>query len=407
MSSFLETYRKEDCCGCRACENACPHSALDMMADEEGFFYPVKNDKCINCGLCEMVCPYNSMNVEKEKQNKDREHYPKTFAAYSIKDRIGSSSGGIFYTLAKFVIENKGTVYGAAFDDDFQLRHVAAHSIEELNPLRGSKYLQSSIGHVFSEVKQKLKNNEYVFFVGTPCQVAGLKSFLRKDYETLLTADLICHGTPSQWMFDQHKKYLEEKYQSKLTSYHFRDEEMWGVCEICDFANPKTGKIKRVKSPTYDLSPYLYSFMYAFDYRLSCYECPFAKVPRQGDITLGDYWGIHKVMPQMDTKHGISAILVNTPQGEMFWDAIKDYLVYNDSDYKSVGVENKNLLTHTQKPGIRDGVYKMIKDRGYADVAKNEFRSPRYIAIKRRLILQKIGIWQLMLFVHRVIKRFK
>ncbi len=194
-----------------------------------------------------------------------------------------------------------------------------------------------------------------------------------------------------------------------IQSLHHIILEMWkcGGCEICDFANPVTGKIKRVKSPTYDLSPYLYSFMYAFDYRLSCYECPFAKVPRQGDITLGDYWGIHNVIPQMDTKHGISAILVNTPQGEKFWDAIKGLLVYKDSDYKFVGVENKNLLTHTQKPEIRDGVYKKVKERGYVDVAKKEFRSPRYKAIKRELLLRKIGLLQLMHIIHLIIRRLR
>ncbi len=409
MSSFIVSNRKEDCCGCRACDNICAHHAIDMIADEEGFLYPIKNDNCIDCGLCEKVCPYSPINIENEKakQDKIKSIYPKTYAAYSEKDRIGSSSGGIFYTLAKHIIEKNGTVYGAAFDDDFQLHHVAVRSLDDLKPLRGSKYLQSNTGHIFSDIRDRLKKEEYVLFVGTPCQVAGLRAFLRKDYSTLYTADLICHGTPSQWMFDQHKAYLENKYKAKLVDYHFRNEEMWGGCEIADFADPKKGKIRRHKLPSYDLSPYLYSFMYAFDYRHSCYECPFAKVPRIGDITLGDYWGIKNVFPTMDSSRGVSAILVNSPQGEVIWNEIKDSLIYKESDFNTVGLENKNLLKHTEKPSIRDSVYKLVKERGYEDVANKEFRSPRFKAIKKKILLQKVGIWQLMEIVHNVLKRLK
>ena len=223
MNSFLVSGIKEECCGCRACVNICTHKALNMVADEEGFYFPTKNNNCISCGLCEIVCPYNPLNIEKHfsKQNAYRDMYPKTFAAYSEEDRIGSSSGGIFYALAKYIIDKNGYVYGAAFNEDFQLHHIVAHSIPELNPLRGSKYLQSNTKNTYSEVRERLNRKENVLFVGTPCQVAGLKSYLRKDYETLFTADLICHGTPNQWMFDQHNKFIEKENKSKLTSYHF------------------------------------------------------------------------------------------------------------------------------------------------------------------------------------------
>lgn len=403
---YLQNCRKEECCGCAACVNVCTHKAIDMVPDEEGFFYPLKNDKCTQCGLCDMVCPYNPINIEQEekKQALIANYFPKAFAAYGKEDRIGSSSGGIFYTLSKHIISKNGSVYGAAFDKDFQLRHTVANTIEELQPLRGSKYLQSSIGDIFRDIRKKLVSGEYVMFVGTPCQVAGLKSYLRKDFETLLTADLICHGTPSQWMFDQHKTYIEKANKGKLISYHFRNEAEWGGSEIADFANRENGKKWQVKQPTYELSPYLFSFMYAFDYRLSCYECPFAKVPRQGDITLGDYWGIQKYFPEMDASKGISAILVNTPQGLKAWNAVKGELEWKESTYQDVGANNANLTRRTEKPSIRDNVYQMVRERGYADLANKEFRSPRYNKILFKMWLQKFYVIRIGVKIYRKIR---
>lgn len=401
--TYLNTNRKEDCCGCCACLNICPKGAIDMVADDEGFFFPVKNDKCIGCGLCEKVCPYNSVNLKKEESRQEaiKLDYPAAFAAYGQEERVGSSSGGIFYALAKYIISKQGFVYGAAFDENFQLRHIAASTLEELQPLRGSKYLQSNIGLTFKEIKARLTEGKYVLFCGTPCQVAGLKSYLQKDYDTLLMADIICHGTPSQWMFDQHKVYLEKKSNANLVHYSFRNNAEWGVYEICNFVNPSTGKKWTVKHPTYELSPYLYSFMYAFDYRLSCYECPFAKVPRQGDITLGDYWGVEKMFPEMDASKGISSILVNTSQGMRFWNEIKEEIAWKQSTVKDVSAFNGNLIHSTNKPAIRDNAYKMVRERGYASVAEKEFRSPRYNIIRFKTWLKGWGIMKLVMEIYR------
>lgn len=398
---FFNTGKKEECCGCRACANICPKDAIVMKMDDEGFFYPQKNDKCINCGLCEKACPYNPINLRIRDNNLNQE-YPIAFAAYGEKERIGSSSGGIFYSIAKRVLSENGIVYGAAFDEELQLHHVSAISEEELQNLRGSKYIQSDIGCVFKEIKLNLETNKYVLFVGTPCQVAGLKSYLNKKYEKLLLIDLICHGVPNQWLFNEHIKYLENKSKLKLINYQFRDNEGWGGCEICNFTN-QTGTLnKTVKLPTYELSPYLYSFMYAFTYRYSCYECPFSKIPRQGDITLGDFWGIQKIFPKMDYSKGISSIVINTSKGLKIWDVIKDSLVYKKSDWETVALNNKNLIEHTSKPEIRDGVYQMIKERGYSSIASNEFKSSQYMKAYIKSYIKRIpGVK----FLLRIVKK--
>ena len=383
--TFLITGKKEDCCGCGSCYNVCNHDAIEMVADKEGFFYPRKNLNCVDCGLCEKACPYSYI----VKTNKSvGSETPKTFAAYSEKDRKGSSSGGVFFVLAKDIINRGGTVYGAAFDNDLQLKHISANSIEDLAALRGSKYLQSNIGFCYREIKRKLYNDELVFFVGTPCQVAGLKSFIGKNFSNLLTADIVCHGTPSQWLFDQHRKYLEKKHRAKLIHYQFRDNDGWGGCEIADFVAPH----KRVINPTYELSPYLYSFMHCYTFRWSCYECPFSRIPRSGDLTLGDYWGVKRVFPTINTNGGVSVIIVNNSKGMYFLNEIKTELIIIESELAEASKENGNIIGHSEKPAIRDKVYQLARENGYDCLAKNEFRSPKYKLLKRGMVKEKFFI---------------
>ena len=290
MINYFQTRKVSECCGCSACSNVCPKQCISFQKNDEGFLYPVKDmELCVDCGLCEKVCPFSDNYTFETTKG------PKVYAAYDEENRSGSSSGGIFYTLARYAIEDrKGWVFGAAFEDKFQLRHIGVNNMADLQKLRGSKYVQSDMGDCYLQIHKLLKAGSFVFFVGTPCQVAGLRAFLRnKEYENLLLADLVCHGVPPQVLFDEHVKYLERKHNATLVSYQFRKADGWGGCEIADFANP----IKHKVLPSYDLSPYLYSFMYGMTYRESCYECKFAKVPRQGDITLADYWGVKEFFP--------------------------------------------------------------------------------------------------------------
>lgn len=373
MKNYLKTHKPSECCGCSACANICSKQSIIMQPNEEGFLYPIKNtETCIDCGLCEKVCPFSS-NYSFETTDK-----PLVYAAYDKYYRIGSSSGGIFVTLSKYVIEQEhGWVFGAAFDTKFQLHHEGVSRMEDLTKLRGSKYVQSRMGDIYRKIKLLLNDGIYVFFVGTPCQVAGLRSFLRKDYDNLLLADLVCHGVPSQMLFDEHVKYLEKKYNATLTSYQFRKGDGWGGCEIADFANPE----KHKTLPSYHLSPYLHSFIDAMTYRESCYDCKFAKIPRQGDITLADYWGVTTFFPDLDSSKGVSLVLTNTSKGEKVFKIASKDCITRVSNIKDASLFNGNLIKRSKRPAIRDGVYNMINKDGYAKVAKKHFRPKNYLLV--------------------------
>lgn len=402
--TYLISGNKINCCGCSACVNVCNHEAIKMIADEEGFFYPSKNDKCINCGLCEKVCPYSQTREDVIKSFEDTENktYPKVYAAYSEKDRKYSSSGGIFYVISKLILKDGGVVFGASFDSNLKLGHEAVEDLSEMERLRGSKYLQSEIGRTYRDIKYNLQLGKRVLFAGTPCQVAGLKSYLRNDNPLLMTIDVVCHGVPSQWLFDQHCKYLEHKYRAKLVSYQFRDNKKWGGCEIAGFKNPR----KTIINPTYELSPYLYSFMYGFTFRYSCYECPFAVIPRQGDITLGDYWGVKNVFPNINSSSGVSVVLVNNNKGDEMWNLIKEEVSFYESSLEDASRENGNLIKHSSKPPIRDSIYNLIREKGYEEVAKKYFKSPNYSKIKFNLFKDKYFLKPLS-FIYKLLFKSK
>lgn len=395
---YFQTKDKSECCACTACVNACPKSCIRMVQDKEGFAYPeIDETSCINCHLCEKVCPV-------EHPDYSNVHTPDAFAVLlnNKDERKKSSSGGAFYAIASFVLDNKGVVVGATMDKDHQVRHIAIDSKDELYRLRGSKYVQSSMDGVFSIVKQALLDDRWCFFVGTGCQVAGLKAFLRKSYDKLITSDLVCHGVPSQKLFDMHIAYLEEKYNDKVIDYQFRNNSLWGGCEICDFANHKP-----IINPSYELSPYLYSFMYAMTYRYSCYDCKFACIPRQGDITLADYWGVKEFFPQIDTTHGVSLVLVNTEQGKKVWKNVKESYEYYQSTVEDGAKYNGNLVMKSEKPNVREGIYQLIEEVGYKKVAETTFKSPNAIKIRLFNAINNSGILRLLLPVYRKIKNRK
>ncbi|SHF69991.1 Coenzyme F420 hydrogenase/dehydrogenase, beta subunit N-term [Bacteroides faecichinchillae] len=384
---YFKTLSKSECCACTACEHACPVSAITFLPDEEGFLYPsINKDKCINCGLCERVCPVAHPSYSNSEA-------PAAYAAMvkDVEQRKKSSSGGMFYAIACWILQQGGKVYGASMDENHQVKHIGVDNVNDLQLLRGSKYVQSDLQCVFADIKNDLKAGRWCYFVGTGCQVAGLKAFLRKDYETLLTSDLVCHGVPSQWLFDRHIQYLEEKHKGKVSGYQFRNNKTWGGSEIFNLRNPK-GKVKRYKFPSYNLSPYLYSFMYAMTYRYSCYDCKFARIPRQGDITLADYWGVKEFFPNLDSSKGISLTLVNSPKGAVIFEQIKNMCEVWHSTIADGAKHNGNLIHVSEKNGLREISYREVKEKGYAKVAKKTFRAPNYYStlIKCKLAEYKI-----------------
>lgn len=396
---YFETFEKKDCSGCTACLSVCPKHSITMYSDEEGFLYPVINKAtCIDCGLCKQVCPFDKPIYTNFTE-------PQVYAAY-VKEkaqRMQSTSGGIFYVVAKMIIERGGIVYGAAFDKHFKLRHIGIDSLSELSQLRGSKYLQSDLNCVFCEIREWLKNGRWVYFVGVGCQVAGLKSFLRKDYKTLVTSDLVCHGVPSQQMFDWHLDYLSQKEQGKIISYSFRDMKGWGVCETYEYVSQTRGKGTR-KLWSYALSPYLYSFMLAYNYRYSCYNCKFARIPRQGDITLADYWGVSLYFPDMDLDNGVSLVLVNSNMGITIWNEIRENLIYRCSCVEDASKENANLIGVTRMPEMRKSCYELIRKKGYRSVAEKEFHAPYMPYIRLRMLLSHSKVGKVLKKIKRKIR---
>ena len=300
-------HRSEDCCGCKACANACPRDAISFVADEYGFFYPsINEDKCIGCQKCLKTCDF-------QKEGEFGNHVLEGYAARHKKSDIysKSTSGGVFTALAEWVILRGGIVYGCVFDESYSPIHIGVDTLEGISSMRGSKYAQSDVGFVYREVKAKLVEDKYVLFTGTPCQVAGLYSYLGKsNVEKLLTADLICHGVPSAMTFKKYINYLEKKYRSKVERFQFRSKLISWIKPVVNVSF-ESGKSKWW-FPSKNI--YYTNFDRRNFQRLSCFRCKYSCDSRCGDITIGDFWGFQKANIQMSCKEGISCCLLNTPK---------------------------------------------------------------------------------------------
>ena len=333
---MIEVKTKEDCCGCYACYNICPKQCITMKTDNEGFWYPnIDNNKCINCNLCEKVCPI--INPVKRNDSK------KIAYAGMNKDeqiRIKSSSGGIFSILAEYIIKNSGVVYGAGFDEDFNIKHKRILYSTDLDLLRGSKYVQSSIGDIYKQVKDDLESNKLVLFTGTPCQVEGLRSYLKKEYVNLMTMDFICHGVPSPLVW---KKYLEEMKKSKqenIKNIYFRNKDIgWKNFSL------KIVFDEKIYSNTLNNDLFMKGFLRDVYLRPSCYNCKFKKINRIGDITVADFWGIENILPKMDDDKGISLIVIHSEKGKQLFDKLSEKMILNEVNLNEAIKYNPSMIS--------------------------------------------------------------
>ena len=346
-----EIIKKELCTGCTACMNVCPKEAISFIEDKDGFKYPViDNDKCINCGLCKNTCP-----VLNTRLNESLNH---CYVGYSNEkeDRYNSSSGGIFSLLAKYILDNNGIVVGAAFDENNKLNHVAIEKKEELESLKKSKYLQSDLNNIFMYIKKQLDKKK-ILFVGTPCQVAGIKSFI-KNNDNLITVDLFCHGVPSPKIFTKYIMELEEKNQDKLINYDFRDNSTgWDT-----YSNKAIFKNKEITTDR-TKNDYMNLFLSDICLRESCYDCNFKLGNKYSDITLGDFWGVKNYYPEMYNSEGVSAVIVNTEKGEELFGIIKDKLNYRNCSLDNIISGNKSLILSSKKPLRRSLFFKEIDNK--------------------------------------------
>ncbi len=374
--------KKENCCGCGACLNICPQKAIVMKSDECGFIYPtIDKDKCIHCGKCQRVCAF---------QNIEEKNIPiECFAAVSEnKEQVKlSASGGIFAAVATKIIEKGGIVYGAAFDENWNVHHIAAESIDQLSYLQGSKYVHSDIERVYSEAKEQLQLGRRVLFSGTPCQVAGFNGYLGKKYDNLLTIDIVCHGVPSNKMFQEYLKTLENKYDGKITNFVFRDKSIgWGI----NGSTVINGKKKKIWQSA---SSYLYYFTKGWIYRENCYKCKYACSNRPSDLTIGDCWGIEKQHPELigrkgwDAGKGVSLIIVNTNLGADVLNETDEVQKRNVS-FDELALYNEQL----RKPsdlGKREDIICIYSEHGWSGLEKR--------------FLKKIGIKKYSSFIKCII----
>lgn len=348
----------EQCFGCCACYNCCPTSAISIKEDNWGNIIPkIDSDKCIDCGLCKKVCPaINKSEFRKPKY---------AYAAISKDDETytTATSGGIATTMSNFIINENGVVYGAAYvNNTAELRHIRVDSIEGLEKLKGSKYVQSNIGLSFKQIKKDLDNNKEVLFIGTPCQVDGLIKFLNKDYQNLVTVNLICHGVPANRLLNEHIRSIVPT-NDKDIEIEFRG---------------KTGFMLTLKSngkslyqtPFYK-DNYFLGFMRKLFYRNCCYSCKYAQQNRVGDITIGDFWGFDKTKPfPVDTQNGLSVILVNTDKGVNFFSRINKNLIYQERSTEEAVKGNPQLNHPSTKNHNFEKFRKLYLKRGFEKAAK-------------------------------------
>ena len=323
MSEIMEICKQEHCTACETCRSACPTGAISMKPNEKGFLYPVIDEhKCIDCDVCENICPANVTEDVNENQI-DK----KVFAAW-IKDkniRKESSSGGIFSAIADYVLNKGGVVFGARWTDDLSVVLDYCTDREGLRKFRGSKYVQGRIEDNYKKAKEFLDNRKIVLFSGTPCQIAGLKSYLRKDYSNLITIDLICHGVPSPMVFRDYIQYMEKQHNDKVTSVSFRYKKpAWSSCSVYI-------KFEHVKSyiNSTQIDPYFIGFDGNFYLRDSCLQCKYANLNRMGDITIADFWGYRASNWKMrDFYKGCSVIILNTQKGSDVFDNVSNNMIF-------------------------------------------------------------------------------
>lgn len=317
--NILAKLEIENCTGCHSCYNCCPVAAISMKFNEEGFLIPsIDEKKCLQCGKCIKTCPVISFS----SANFDNRYY----AAYckDQKQHIASASGGLFGSAAEYIVEHGGYAVGAAFDSQLYLRHIIISDIKDLKKVIGTKYVQSEIGDVFRSVKKLLNDRNTVLFSGTSCQIAGLKTFLQKEYENLICMDLICHGVPSPIIW---KKYLNElSPNDKIERMTFRDKSIsdrgWPLIFEC----MSGGKIVE----NYHDNKFIKGFIKNYYLRLSCHNCRFKGVNRCSDITLGDFWGVECFDKSLQNQYGTSITIIHTKKGQELFKSIADKFIYKE-----------------------------------------------------------------------------
>lgn len=380
---MIEITDKSKCSGCRSCESTCPKNAIKMEYDSEGFLYPyVDKDRCIDCSLCDKACPVITENEYGEQLK----------LAYAVKTtdenvRRKSTSGGVAFELASYVIENGGVVFGVGYEDGMKVSHMMVDKKEELCKLQGSKYVQSNTKDTFAKAKQMLDKGRLVLYTGSACQIEGLYSYLKKDYDNLITQDFICHGVPSVLLWE---KYLCETGFDKATDIVFRDKRK-GWEYKPEFLVKKGDK--DIFRESFYINPYSFFFLQNYSLRHICYSCPFKSGYRRSDVTVADLWGISEILPSgsYDDK-GTSLLVVNSEKGRSVFENIQNRISAEKISYDKAIENNMMALRSVNKPHNRDEFF--------ADINKFTFKKT-YKKYRPKQPLKK----KVYLFIQRVLDR--
>ncbi len=363
---FVNIENKAECCGCTACMSICPVNAITMEIDEEGFKYPkVDKQKCVKCGKCKQVCPI----INKNETNMNQKAY--VLNNKDNKIREDSTSGGVFTSIAQYVLEKNGVVFGACFDENFKVIHRWIEDKNDLSIFRGSKYVQSELDNSFRKVKEFLENRRYVCFSGTPCQIEGLLNFLNKDYEKLITVDLMCHAVPSPLVWKKYYEYIK-KFKldnEEIQKILFRDKSQYGFKYSMMTIESKNKRY----SEGVDTDPFLKSFFGDLSDRPSCYECAFKKQKHESDFTIWDCFNVELFDKNLDDDKGSSRMLINSKKGIQIFEEIKDDFDYIEVDIEKLVSGVKEMLNSVKIPENRKTFFADINSMPENEIFKKYF----------------------------------
>lgn len=371
---------KHDCCGCTACASVCGHNALKMEEDTEGFLYPKCDiSKCTNCHLCERVCPIISRDTDDVTDRKPLQVY----ALHNVNENIwhSSSSGGVFATIAQRFIDKGGVVYGAEYNNDFVVVHRGETTHEGVLKFRGSKYVQSDLRGVYTEIREQLRSGREVLFSGVPCQVEGLKNFLMKPYDNLTTIDILCHGVPSPLVFSDYISFIRKNTVFKLEKIFMKDKTFgWGYQNLRLYYR---GGSSEFNTPMSNLWNKIF-----YDHianRPSCFKCRFKNFRRAGDLTLGDFWKIEQSHPDFVSDKGISLLLINTTHGSAIWNKIQSEFKYIESNIQEC---LQPALDHSYpEPSEKTSFWNDYLEHGFGKAVRKRYHISTMYMLKRNVIL--------------------